>query len=287
MKDKVIIVTGSNSGLGKETAKELARMGATVVMVVRNRDKGERALEEIIRDTKNQNTALMICDVSSPESIRRFVANFKDSYARLDVLINNAGAVFMNRQTTKEGFEKTIATNYLGPFLLTHELLPILNKSAPSRIINISSGMHKTGKIDFESLRGRKSYRGMMVYANSKLMLTTYTNALAQRLQSTGVTANVVEPGFVATEMGKNSGSIMASIMFKIVRPLQVPVEEGAKTIIWAASSKELKDVTGRCFAKQKETETCRISYDEKVQEDLWKNTERLLGIKTKLGEME
>jgi NAD(P)-dependent dehydrogenase (short-subunit alcohol dehydrogenase family) len=282
MKDKVIIVTGSNSGLGKETAKELARMGATVVMVVRNRDKGERVLEEIIQDTKNQNTALMICDVSSPESIRRFVANFKDSYARLDVLINNAGAVFMNRQTTKEGFEKTIATNYLGPFLLIHDLLPILKKSAPSRIINISSGMHKTGKIDFENLRGRKTYRGMMVYANSKLMLTTYTNALAQRLQSTSVTANVVEPGFVATEMGKNSGSIMASIMFKIVRPLQVPVEEGAKTIIWAASSKELKDVTGKCFAKQKETETCRISYDEKVQEDLWRHTERLLGIKTK-----
>ena len=107
MKDKVIIVTGSNSGLGKETTKELARMGATVVMVVRNRDKGERALEEIIQDTKNQNTALMICDVSSSESIRRLVANFKDSYARLDVLINNAGAVIMNRQTTQEDFEKT------------------------------------------------------------------------------------------------------------------------------------------------------------------------------------
>lgn len=282
MKGKVIIITGSNSGLGKETARELAGMGATVVMVVRNRDRGERALDEIIQDTQNQNTALMICDISSSESIRRFAANFKDSYSRLDVLINNAGAVFMNHQTTQEGFEKTIATNYLGPFLLTHELIPVLKQSAPSRIINISSGMHKTGKIDLKRLRRRKGYRGMMAYANSKLMITTYTYALARRLQNTGVTANVVEPGFVATDLGKNSDSIMASIMFTIVRPLQVPVEEGVKTIIWAASAGELKEITGRCFAKKKETKTSNISYDEKVQKDLWRETERLLGIVTR-----
>jgi NAD(P)-dependent dehydrogenase (short-subunit alcohol dehydrogenase family) len=277
MSEKVIIVTGANSGIGKETAKGLSRIGATVVLVVRNRDKGEKALKEITDETGNPNTSIMICDVSSRNSIKRFTKNFQDNYARLDVLINNAGAVFSKRQNTPEGYEKTFATNYLGPFLLTHNLLPVLKASAPSRIINISSGMHKTGRINFDDIQREKGYRGMLVYADSKLMLTTYTYELAKRLKDTGVTANVVEPGFVSSGFGNNSGSLINAIIFTLVRALQIPVHEGAKTPIWAAIAPELERVTGKCYAKNKEITTAKISYDPYVQKRLWETTEKLL----------
>jgi NAD(P)-dependent dehydrogenase (short-subunit alcohol dehydrogenase family) len=277
MKEKVIIVTGANSGIGKETARGLARMGATVVMAVRNREKGEKVLNEITKETGNQNIALLICDISLGKSIKRFANNFRDSYARLDVLINNAGCIFGKRQTTTEGIEKTLATNYLGPFLLIRELLPVLKDSAPSRIINVSSGMHKTGTINFDDLQRTKSYRGMLAYADSKLMLTTFTYELAKRLKNTGVTANVVEPGFVATNLGKNSGSIVNTILFTFVRFIQIPAPEGAKTPIWAATAKELERVTGICFSKKKGIPTAKISYDETIQRRLWETTQELL----------
>ena len=223
MSSKVIIVTGSNSGIGKATSKRLAEMGEIVVMTVRDRSKGELAHKEIIEDTGNEMTALMICDVSSIKSVRRFSDNFKDSFGKLDVLINNAGAIFMKREITPEGFEKSFATNYLGPFTLTNELLPILKKTAPSRIINISSGIHQIGKIEFQDLQNAKNYRGMNAYANSKLLLTTHTYELANSLQGTGVTANIVEPGFVSTNLGNNSGSLFLKLMFGIAKPLRSP----------------------------------------------------------------
>jgi NAD(P)-dependent dehydrogenase (short-subunit alcohol dehydrogenase family) len=277
MKEKVIIVTGANSGIGKEITRELARMGTTVVMAVRNRDKGEKALNEITNETGNQNISLMICDISLGKSIKRFANNFKDSYVKLDVLINNAGCVYSKRQTTTEGYDKSFATNYLGPFQLTRELLQLLKHSAPSRIINVSSGIHKTGTIKFDDLQRKKSYRGMLAYADSKLMLTTYTYELAKRLKNTGVTANVVEPGFVATNLGKNSGSLINTIMFTLIRPIQIPAPEGAKTPVWAATAKELERVTGKCFAKKMEITTAKISYDENIQRSLWETTEELL----------
>ena len=279
MQGNVCIVTGSNSGIGRETALALAAMNATVVMAVRNRERGEKARVEIIEETGNKATDLMMCDVSSVDSVRLFANEFKDRYDRLDVLINNAGAVFGKRQTTPDGFERTFAVNHLGAFLLTGELLPVLKSSAPSRVINVSSGMHKTGKIDFNDLQSKRKYKSMEVYASSKLMVTTITYEWARRLEGAGVTVNVVEPGFVATNLGRNSGSLMSSIMFGLMKPIQVNPRKGAETSVYAASSGEVEGVTGRCFAKLKETTTAEISYDRDVQRRLWDETVKLLGI--------
>jgi len=287
MKGKICIVTGSNSGIGKETALSLAKMGAHVVMVVRNQERGEKARLEIVKQTGNNSIDLMICDLSSMDSIRRFAQEFKRKYDRLDVLLNNAGAMFNKREVTPEGFERTLAVNYLGPFLLTHQLLDLLKSSAPSRIINVSSGLAKNGKVDLDDLQSEKNYAGTKayarvrapVYANTKLMLMMFTYELARRLKGTGVTVNVLMPGFVATNLGKNSGSLSSSLMFKMVRPMQVSAKKGAETSVYLASSDEVKDVSGKCFAKKKEAPTCPASYDEPLQKRLWNETVVLLNL--------
>ena len=287
MKGKICIVTGSNSGIGKETALALAKMGATVVMVVRSQERGEKAQREIIRQTGNNSVDLMICDISARDSIRRFAKEFKNNYKRLDVLVNNAGAMFNKREVTPEGFERTLAVNYLGPFLLTHELLNLLKSSAPSRVINVSSGLAKNGTVDIDDLQSEKNYRGTKaysqvrapVYANTKLMVMLFTYELAERLKGTGLTANVLMPGFVATNLGKNSGSLSSALMFKMVRLMQVSPRKGAETSVYLASSSEVTNVTGKCFAKRKETTTCPASYDENLQKQLWTRTEIMLGL--------
>jgi NAD(P)-dependent dehydrogenase (short-subunit alcohol dehydrogenase family) len=277
MAGKVCIVTGSNSGIGKETALALAEMSATVVMVVRNQEKGQKALDEIVTMTGNHSVSLMTCDMSSMASIRSFASEFKKKYNFLNVLINNAGAEFAKRQVTSEGFEQTFAVNYLAPFLLTHELLDLLKAGAPSRIVNVSSGLAKNGKVDFDDLQNQRNYKGMKAYSNAKLMLMMFTYALSRRLSGTGVTVNVLMPGFVATNLGKNSGSLSSSLMFAMVRPMQISAKKGAETSVFLASSDYVRDVSGKCFAKKKEGTTCAESYDVNVQERLWNETGNML----------
>jgi NAD(P)-dependent dehydrogenase (short-subunit alcohol dehydrogenase family) len=279
MEGKVVIVTGSNSGIGKATAKALIGMGATVVMAVRNQEKGERAREEIVAETGNKSVSVMVCDVASKNSIKRFAEAFKEEYDRLDALINNAGAVFAKRQLSADGIESSMAVNYLGPFLLARELFPLLEASAPSRIVNVSSGLSGTAEIDFDDLQREKGYKGMKAYAGSKLMLTTHTLELARRLEGTGVTANVVEPGFVATNLGKNSGSLLNSVMFTLVRPMQTTPEKAAENTVYAATSPELEGVTGKIFAKKQEKEAPTFTSDEGVRRRLWEETLRFLGV--------
>jgi retinol dehydrogenase 14 len=237
MAGRVCVITGSNSGIGKETALALAEMGATVVMVVRNQEKGQKALDEITSTTGNHSVGLMLCDLSSMTSIRGLAAEFKKKYDRLDVLINNAGAEFVNKKVTVDGFEQTFAVDYLAPFLLTNELLDLLKASAPSRIINVSSGLAKNGKVNFDDLQNEKNYKGMQAYSNVKLMLMMFTYELSRRLNGTGVTANVLMPGFVATNLGKNSGSLRSAVMFAMVRPMQISAKRGAETSVFMASS--------------------------------------------------
>jgi len=287
MKGRICIITGSNSGIGKETAIGLAKMGATIVMVVRDQERGEKARIEIVKQTGNDSVDLMICDLSSMSSIRHCAEEFKKKYDRLDVLINNAGAVFNKREVTPEGFERTLAVNYLGPFLLTRELMDLLKSSAPSRIINVSSGLAKDGKVDLDDLQSEKNYprtkaysrRHAPVYDNAKLMVMMFTYELARRLKGSGVTVNVLMPGFTATNLGKSSGSLTSSIMFKMVRPMQQSAKKGAETSVYLASSNEVKDTTGKCFAKKKEVKTCLASYDEELQKRLWNKTESMLGL--------
>jgi NAD(P)-dependent dehydrogenase (short-subunit alcohol dehydrogenase family) len=277
MKCKVCIVTGSNSGIGKETALALAGMNATVVMAVRNQEKGEIAKHEIIEKTENRMIDLMICDIASLTSIRNFAKEFTAKYDRLDVLINNAGVVMNNRQTTVDGFERNFAVDYLGPVLLTHELLPLLKSSAPSRIINLSSGLYKSGKIDFDDLQSEKHYNGMQAYRNAKLMILMFTYELARRLEGTGVTVNAVQPGFAATNLGRNTGSLLQAISYKLVRVIQISAKKGAETSVYLATSNEVKDVTGKCFRKMQVTETSPTSNDREMQKRLWEKTMELL----------
>jgi NAD(P)-dependent dehydrogenase (short-subunit alcohol dehydrogenase family) len=279
VEDQLVVVTGSNSGIGKATAKALAGMGSTVVMAVRNRERGEKAREEIVSETGSQSVAVMICDLASKDSIRRFAREFKKEYDRLDVLINNAGAVFAKRQPSVDGIESSIAVNYLGPFLLTWELLPLLKASAPSRIVNVSSGLSHTGKINFDDLQGEINYKGMKAYSGSKLMLTTYTFELAKRLEDIGVTANVVEPGFVASNFGRNSGSFLNSWTFTLVRPMQITAEKAAENSVYVATSPELEGITGKVFEKKREKETSPVTHDREVRRQLWEETLLLLGI--------
>jgi len=279
MKDKVCIVTGSNSGIGKETALALAKMGAWVIMVVRNPERGEKARFEILSQSGSNTVDLMVCDVSSMGSIRHFAESFRQKYDRLDVLINNAGAVFNKQEITVEGFERTLAVDYLGPFFLTHQLMDLLKSSAPSRVINVTSGLHRSGKISFDDLQSEKSFNGMKVYANAKLMVLMFTYELARRLEGTGVTVNALEPGFVATNLGRSSGSLRSAILFKMVRPMQINAKKGAETSVYLASSDEVKGVTGKCFAKMHETTTAPISHDQQLQKQLWDKTVELIGL--------
>lgn len=279
MKDKVCIVTGSNSGIGKETVLALAEMGATVVMVVRNRELGESARAEIIAATGNNSINLMICDLSSMNAIRDFAAAFKSKYDRLDVLINNAGAVISDRQITEDGFERTLAVNYLAPFLLTHELLSLLKDSASSRVINLSSGLAKSADVNLDDLQSELSYKSMKVYGSAKLKVIMFTYEMARRLEDTNVSVNVVLPGFVATNLGRSSGSLSSRIMFGMMRPFQISAKKGAETSVFVTTSPEIDGITGKCFSKMKETETPEASYDVDIQKQLWDVTVDLLGL--------
>lgn len=276
MKDKVCIVTGCNSGIGKETALALAKLNATVIMVVRNKERGYEAKKEIVGQSGSDSVEVMICDLSSMDSIRRFSTEFKNRYDRLDVLINNAGAVFSKRELSVDGFERTLAVNYLGPVLLNHEMLDILKRSAPSRIINVSSGLANRSSANISDLQSERDYSGMKTYSKVKLMLSLYTYELAERLKGSGVTTNVALPGFVATDLGRNSGSLRSSILFKLVRPMQIRPERGAETSVYLATSDEVKDVTGKCFAKGAETSSCPM-HDHEMQKELWHKTMELL----------
>ncbi|MHA2141610.1 MAG: SDR family oxidoreductase [Candidatus Thorarchaeota archaeon] len=275
---KVCIVTGSNSGIGKETALALTGMGATVVMAVRDLERGEKARDEIIKRIGKDTPDLMKCDLSSTKSIQQFVGEFSAKYDRLDVLINNAGAGFNKRQVTEDGFEMSLAVNYLGPFLLTRELLPILKRSAPSRVINLSSGTHTRAKIDFDDIQSERGFNGMRAYGSTKLMILMYTYELARRLEGTGVTANVVHPGFAATNLGANMGGLGYRIGFRLMRPFQINAEKAAETSVYVATSPELEGVTGRYFAKGLEKPSSEETYDESVQKRLWDVAESLLG---------
>lgn len=282
MKERVCIVTGSNSGIGKETALALANMEAKVVMVVRNREQGEVARDDVIERSGKSSIDLMICDLASMGSIRQFTEAFKNKYGRLHVLINNAGAVFYDRQITVDGFERTIAVNYVAPFFLTNELLPLLQASAPSRVINLTSGLHTSGKIDFDDLQSGKHYDGMSAYRNAKLMVVMFTYELARRLEGTGVTVNVVHPSFAATNLGKNTESRRASLMFKLMRPFQISAKKAAETSVYLASSPEVEGVTGKYFRRKQEAISSPVTYDRQMQKRLWDVTVELLGLASK-----
>ena len=270
MTGKNCLVTGGNSGIGKATALGLAKLGATVVLVSRDKDKGEAALLEIRTVSGNKNIDMMLSDLSSQDSVRELAHDFKARYKKLHVLINNAGVFLPKRVTTADGLEATFATNHLGHFLLTNLLLDTLKSSAPSRIINITSAAHRGTEIEFEDLQGEKRYRGWHAYSQSKLANVLFTYELAKRLEGTQVTVNCLHPGGVRTGFGKDQGGLW-SVGIRVAGPFMMSPQKAARAVIYLATSPEVEGVSGKHFSKGKEEKSSPESYDASSAERLWK----------------
>jgi len=266
MKGKICMITGANSGMGKATALELAEMGATIIMVCRNENRGNIAMKEIMDKTGNKNIDLFIADLSSQQAIRQFIDAFKRKYENLHVLINNAGVVLKKRTLTFDGIETNFAVKYLAPFLLSNLLLDILKKSSPSRIINVTSGLHKNATIDFDDLQSEKAYSAFGTYGKSKLALVLFTYELSRRLEGTNISVNILHPGVVSTNLGRDMNAFMRGfqkIFFKSPK-------KGAETSIYLASSPDVEGVTGKYFINKKEAKSSEVSYNEEISRKLW-----------------
>ncbi len=279
MKSKVVLITGANSGIGKATALELARMGAQVVMAVRNPEKGERARKEIVEQSGNPMVDLMLCDLASLGSIREFAARFREKHERLDVLINNAGIFIGHREETVDGFEYQLGVNHLGHFLLTNLLLDLLIQCAPSRIIVVSSLGHFAGRIHFRDLNLEKFYDPWKSYFQSKLANILFTYELSRKLNGSGVTVNCLHPGVVRTRFAVDRTSDRQNFIMKLSGLISISPSRGAQTSVYLATSPDLQDVTGKYFSKMKVRSSSKASYDLEVAEKLWKLSEELTGV--------
>jgi len=288
MQGKVCLVTGAASGIGAITAQALAQQGAAVILVDCNSDKGTTTADQIKQQTGNPTVEFMWADLSVQKEIRQLVQQFRSRYQRLDVLVNNAGAIFPRRQETVDGFEMTFALNYLAYFLLTNLLLDTIKASAPARIINVSSRAHARAQINFDDLQSRSNYRGIRAYEKSKLAIVLFTYELARRLEGTGVTVNTLHPGVVATNFATHNGGIVGlltrmvaadfasnkdGIASLLIRPLRlafISPEQGAQTSIYLATSPEVEGVTGKYFVKCKAVPSSPASYDTTIAGRLW-----------------
>ena len=276
MENKICIITGANSGIGKVTALGLAKMNAEVVMLCRNEDTGEIAQKEIISESGNNKVDLLECDLSSQTQIRNFVGEFKQKYQNLHVLINNAGVMASNRKLSVDGFEMNFAVNHLAPFLLTNLLLDILKKSAPSRIVNVGSAAHRMGKIDFEDLqRENKKGRLMGLYGSSKLAMTLVSYELSRRLEGSNVNVNVLHPGLINTNLGRDRSSTSQGFARKFFKTPEV----GAETSIFLATSPEVEGITGKYYAKKKAKPSSKESYNEEYAKKLWEISEKMTNL--------
>ena len=281
MQGKTVLVTGANQGIGKATAIALAAKGAHVVLVARSAEKGRAALAEV-QAAGNAGAELVVGDLSSQEQVRRVAAELKAAHARLDVLVNNAGVYVPERHVTVDGLEETFALNHLGYFLLTRELLPLLQATPGARIVNVSSEAHRGAKMHWDDLQlERTGYRGFKAYGQSKLANVLFTYELARRLEGTGVTANCLHPGVIGSGFGQTYGGAL-SVLVKIARPFMLTPEDGARTSVYLASSPEVEGVTGKYFSKCKPVKSNAVSYDLQSQQKLWSLSEQLLKVQAK-----
>src|SRR5215204_7316937 len=281
MGGKTVLITGGTSGIGKATAVALAAMGAHVVIVGRNPERGGAALEEIKAQGHGESVELMLADLAVQSEVRRLAEEFLERHDRLDVLVNNAGLVQSKRTETPDGIETTLATNHLAPFLLTNLLLETLEQSAPSRVITVSSEAQRWGNMDFEDLQSRRKYRGFPVYGMTKLANIMFTFELAERLKGSGVAANCLHPGPVGTNFGQNNRGPMA-LFFRTFKPFMRSPEQGADTLIWLASSPEVEGVSGKYFSDRKEIEAKKVAYDSAALCGLWEISEDLTGLRVR-----
>lgn len=274
MQGKTCLITGATNGIGKETALALAKMGATVIMVGRSAQKTDAAVAEIRAESGNQNVSSVLADLSLVAQVHDLGQRIRGQVDRLDVLVNNAGGVFMAREVTAEGIELTWALNHLSYFVLTGELLDLLKATPESRVVSVSSDAHRgTNGINFDDLYLAQKYAGFSAYAQSKLANVLFTYELARRLEGTGVTANAVHPGMVATGFGSNIKGVM-KIAVGLAMRFGASPEKGASTSVYLASSPEVKGITGKYFTNKKAVQSSSASYDKVVAERLWHVTE-------------
>lgn len=273
MAGKVCVITGATAGIGRETALGLAKLGATVVIVARDPQKAARTVDEISRATGNGNVESVRADFASLNSVRAAAADIRTRYDAIQVLVNNAGVANKHRTLSEDGYELTFAVNHLAPFLLTRELLPLLLAGAPSRIVNVSSGAEAYGPIDFDDLQSEKGYRGFAVYGKTKLMNVLFTYELASRLSGTGVTANCLHPGTVATDMLRQ----LPRWLYALISPFLSTPEQGAETPVFLASSPSVDGVSGGYYEERKAKRSSRRSYDASARQRLWAISEALI----------
>lgn len=270
MKGKTCLITGATSGIGKATAVALAKMGATLVFTARDVEKGRITRDEIMAVSGNETVDFLECDLSSLLSVRDCCTRFREKYYGLHALINNAGTWEGRRKVSKDGIENTFAVNHLAPFLMTNLLLDMIKRSAPARIISVSSGLHG-GTIDFEDVEFRRKFRPMAAYRQSKLADMLFIKELSRRLAGSGVTANCLMPGFVATDLGRNS-SIVSRASFRV---FGASPEKGARTSVYLASSPEVAKISGECFRKNRVATTSKESNDPALAKRLWELSEQ------------
>jgi retinol dehydrogenase-12 len=278
MTGKVCLVTGATSGIGYETALGLARAGARVGLVGRDAAKVARAIGEIRARAPGAALDAFVADLSSQAEIRRLAAEILAGYDRLDVLVNNAGAIFDRREITADGIERSWALDHLGYVLLTLLLLDRLKASAPARIVNVASAAHTRGRIDFDDLEGAGRYSAIKAYAQAKLGNVLFTAALARRLGDSGVTVNALHPGVINTGFAKNTGGLLG-FGWSLIRPFLSKPQDGAATSLHLATAPDLAGVSGRYFARSRPTPPSAESQDRAVQERVWEISLRQVGL--------
>jgi NAD(P)-dependent dehydrogenase (short-subunit alcohol dehydrogenase family) len=268
MKNNVILITGSTDGIGRQAALELAATGATIIVHGRDHDRGRKTVTDIQTATGNHNVDLLIADLSSLHQVRLLADMVLSSYKRLDVLVHNAGVFMKTRQLSEDGFEMTFAVNHLAPFLLTNLLMDLLRQSSPARIITVSSVTHMRVTLDFQNLQGEKAFGGYNAYSLSKLANVFFTYELARRLEGTGVTANCLHPGVIATKL------LRAGFNISGAHPA-----DGAATIVYLATSSDVDAVSGKYFENKREVSSSPTTHNKELQLKLWEISEKLTGL--------
>jgi NAD(P)-dependent dehydrogenase (short-subunit alcohol dehydrogenase family) len=278
---KVILITGATNGIGKEAARQLAQTGATIVIAGRNPQKVTDVISEIKAETRNPNTDGIVADLSRIAGMRSLSQQFKQKYDRLDVLLNNAGAMFTERHLTEDGFEQTFALNHLSYFLVTNDLLDLLKASAPARIVNVASAVHTGGKMAFDDLHAESGYNPLGAYSQSKLANIMFTYELDKRLEGAGVTVNALHPGVVRSSFGRSNPGIIGRVTGIVLGLMQqfrgVDVGEGADTAVYLAASPEVEGISGSYWYKRQQTPSSPDSLDERSWQRLWTVSEAMI----------
>jgi len=275
MQNKICLVTGATSGIGYVTALELAKMGAVVILGGRDMEKAANTVIKIRSESGNPYVDFILGDLSNFEEVRKFATEFKSQYSRLDVLVNNAGAIFKEYDANPDRVEMTMALNFFGIYLLSGLLLDRMKVSVHSRIINVSSMMHKMAKNNFSSYNDEHNYKAINSYALSKLALMHFTYKLAEKLNGTGITVNAMHPGWVKSNFGNGFYTGFYGLVDTLTTPLQSTPVQGANTIIYLASSGEVAGISGKYFIKRKATGSSSASCDKEVSTELWDLAER------------